>query len=425
MKPEAIVRVTRRTVGHLAARTAELDLAGVGDPRVGKVRWKVRDVLTACLVGMAAGSKGLGEVEDLTATLGRGARKQLGLWHRLPDTTARDLLCKFDPHQLRKLVHSSVRIARRRKQLALDLPISAVSMDGKGTSTWLFEPAHAKVKYAQRRGELATVRTVTSCWVSVPGRPCAGDYPIPLHTNEMGICVEAPGALRKANPGLAELIMVDAGACGLDNASAVVDRGLHYLMCLTANQPTLRAEAERRLARLSADQCAAHNADLDGSDVVERRVFIAEMDEHGWLDWTHLRTLVRIHVTRTNKTTDTVSTEDRYYISSLPAKRLQAEQWGELIRRRWSVENQNHNTFDTIFSEDERPWILLPHGMLVVMLLRRLCYNLLTLYRAVTLRSELRRSLPWKSLLRTVYNSLLLASQEAMASVRRRVLAVS
>ncbi len=70
MKPEAIVRVTRRTAGHLAARTAELDLDGVIDPRVGKVKLKVGEVLTACLVGMAAGSKGPGDVENLTATLG-------------------------------------------------------------------------------------------------------------------------------------------------------------------------------------------------------------------------------------------------------------------------------------------------------------------------------------------------------------------
>lgn len=424
MDSQAIVRVTRRTVGHLATRTAELGLDEVVDPRVGKVRWTVRDVLMACLVGMAAGCKGLGEVEQLTTTLGRGSRKHLRLWRRLPDTTARDLLCKLDPHQLRKLLHASVRHARRRKQLALELPISAVSMDGKGSSTWLFEPASATVKYAQRQGERATVRTVTSCWVSVAARPCLDAYPIPPATNEMGIFVDALDALLSAHPNLAELIMYDAGACGLDNASAVVERGLHYLMCLTAGQPTLRAEAERRLARLPADKCASYDVDIDGSHVVERRVFIAEVADQGWLDWTHLRTLVRIHVTRTHKTTGEQSIEDRYYVSSLPSERLPAAQWGELIRRRWSVENQNHNTFDTIFSEDERPWILQPQGMLVVMLVRRLCYNLLALYRAVTLRSERNRALPWKSLLRTVYNSLLLATQEAMAGVRRRVLAV-
>ena len=257
------------------------------------------------------------------------------------------------------------------------------------------------------------------------GRPCLDAYPIPPATHEMGIFVPAPGALLRAHPGLAELIMYDAGACGLDNASAIIERGMQSLMCLIAGQPTLRAEAERRLARLAADKCVAHDVDIDGSDVVERRVFIAELDKQGWQALTHLRTLLRVHVTRTHKTTGEVSTEDRSYVSSLPAKRLQGPQWGQLIRRRWSVENQNHNTFDTLFSEDERLWILQPQGMLIVMLLRRLCYNLLTLYRAVTLRSEHSRAVPSKSLLRTVYNSLLLATQEAMAGVRRRDRAVS
>ena len=281
MKSEAIVRVTRRTVGHLAARIAEIGLDSVADPRVGRVQWKVSGVLTGCVVGMAAGCKGLAEVEELTNTLGRGARKHLRLWRRLPDTTARDLLCKLDPHQLRRRLHASVGAARRRKQLALDLPISAVSMDGKGTSTWLLDPPDAKVKYAQRQGERATVRTVTSCWVSVPGRPCLDAYPIPPETSKRArrvrtcavephsIFVEALDALLKAHPGLCELIMYDAGACGLDNASAIIERGLDSVMCLTAGQPTLRAEAERRLAKVPADQCAAYEVDMDGSDVVE------------------------------------------------------------------------------------------------------------------------------------------------------------
>ncbi len=39
--------------------------------------------------------------------------------------------------------------------------------------------------------------------------------------------------------------------------------------------------------------------------------------------------------------------------------------------------------------EDEHPWIETdPQGMLVVMLLRRMGYSLLTPYRYVTLRSE-------------------------------------
>ena len=58
MESEANIRVTRRTVGHVAARLAEIGLDEVADPRVGKVKWKLRDVLTACLVSMDAGCKG-------------------------------------------------------------------------------------------------------------------------------------------------------------------------------------------------------------------------------------------------------------------------------------------------------------------------------------------------------------------------------
>jgi hypothetical protein len=424
MESNVNIRETRRTVGHIAARLAEIGLDEVADPRVGKVKWKLREVLTACLVGMAAGCRGLGEVEEVTATLGRGARKHLQLWRRLPDTTARDLLCKLDPNQLRMRLHASVRIAKRRKQLPLELPISAVSMDGKGTSTWLFDPTDAHDKYGQLQGERATVRTVTSCWVSVPGRPCLDAYPIPPATNEMGVFVEALDALRAAYPGLAELIMYDAGACSLENASAIIERDLDYLMCLTAGQPMLRAEGERLLANKPDDKCDGCSVDIDGSDVVERRLFFAALPQCGWLDWTHLRSIVRIHVTRTDKTTHVQSTENRYYISSLPHDRLMPDQWLALIRRRWSVENQNHNTFDTAFAEDERPWILEPRGMVIVMLLRRLCYNLLTLYRGVTLRSERKRSQSWRALLRTVFRSLLLATKEAMAGVRHRVSAV-
>ena len=132
--------------------------------------------------------------------------------------------------------------------------------------------------------------------------------------------------------------------------------------------------------------------------------------------------MVRIRCEREDKSNGTNSVpEDRYYFCSLPYADLSPKHWLELIRRRWSVENQNHNTFDTAFAEDDRPWIMQPHGMVVVMLLRRLTYNLLTLYRAVTLRAERNRTTSWPTLMRTVYKALLQASEEAMAGVRHRV----
>ncbi len=263
------------------------------------------------------------------------------------------------------------------------------------------------------------MRTVTSCLISVPSRPCLDAHPIPPKTNEMGVFVDVLDVLLCVYPKQFAMITYDAGACGLDNANAVVTRSLQYLFCLTANQPTLLQEAQRLLARKGPKKRVAESTDLDGSDVVVRRMYVAELP-NGWLDWSHLRTIVRICCAREDKSSGRKTVEDRYYISSLPRERLSSDDWLELIRRRWSVENQNHNTFDTAFTEDDRPWIMHPQGMLVVMLLRRLTYNLLTFYRAVTLRSERNRAIAWPTLMRTVYKALLQVSEEGMAGVRHR-----
>ena len=325
MKLESNLRVTRRTVGHIAARTAELGLDDVPDPRKGKTDWRLSTVLNACVVGMAAGCKGLGEVEDLTASPGRGSRKALGLWRRLPDTTARNPLCRLDPNRVRAVLHASVRSAQRRKQLNHDFPLRVASLDGKVTSTWLLDDSKAKVKFAQVQGDRAVVRTVTSCLLSVPGRPCLDAHPIPPKTSKrarevriravehQSVFVEALDALLLAYPGQLDMVTYDAGACGLDNAGAIVARRLHYLFCLTANQPTLLQEAQRLLARKGPEQCVAERTDLDGPDIVVRRMYVAELPD-GWLDWGHLRTVVRIRCEREDKSNGTNSVpEDRYY----------------------------------------------------------------------------------------------------------------
>jgi predicted transposase YbfD/YdcC len=101
-----------------------------------------------------------------------------------------------------------------------------------------------------------------------------------------------------------------------------------------------------------------------------------------------------------------VEQEDRYYLSSLPAEQLSPEQWLRVVRGHWGVENECHNTWDKIFREDDHPWFEAgqdaPQGALVVLLLRRIAYNLLTLFRSVTQRSDQNRQMPWKDLMRWV-----------------------
>jgi hypothetical protein len=74
-------------------------------------------------------------------------------------------------------------------------------------------------------------------------------------------------------------------------------------------------------------------------------------------------------------------TDERYLISSLPSVRLSADHWLLVARRHWGVET-SHQILDYAFEEDDHPWIeASPRAALVVAILRRIAYTMLTLFR--------------------------------------------
>jgi hypothetical protein len=80
-----------------------------------------------------------------------------------------------------------------------------------------------------------------------------------------------------------------------------------------------------------------------------------------------------------------------------------------------------HQVLDTAFLEDKRPWIRAdPNGMLVMMVLRRIAYTLLGLFRSVTQRSEEKRETAWRRLMRRVHNTMVGADERTVAGLRRR-----
>ena len=198
------------------------------------------------------------------------------------------------------------------------------------------------------------------------------------------------------------MLSYDAGACSLENAGIVVGKGLHYLFALNAAQPTLFAEAQRQLGGLS--QPVAVDEENRSGKHIERRLFITdEMSE--WLDWTHLRTVVRVQSVRVEDDGTETVLHDRYFLSSWPADKLKKEHWLFLVRAHWGVENNCHYTFDTVFAEDARPWINGDgQGALNVLILRRVAYTLLTLFRSVTQRSDEHRLMPWRTLVDAVHS---------------------
>jgi hypothetical protein len=101
--------------------------------------------------------------------------------------------------------------------------------------------------------------------------------------------------------------------------------------------------------------------------------------------------------------------------------RLTDKQWLRVVRQHWAVENHCHGTWDTAFEEDDRPWIKNePQGTLVVMLLRRMAFNMLALFRSVTQRSEERRRTPWRDIMRWMHHAVIGIQGHELASLRAR-----
>jgi len=107
-----------------------------------------------------------------------------------------------------------------------------------------------------------------------------------------------------------------------------------------------------------------------------------------------------------------VANDNRYFVSSLPRSRLTDAEWLLVVRRHWGVETA-HQLLDGAFAEDHHPWIEQnPRATVVVMVLRRIAYTLLALWRGVTLRSDEQRRRPWRDLMRDIWLCTVKATAE-------------
>ncbi len=341
----------------------------------------------------------------------------------------RNTMVKVSPREFRKALRRQTKAAHKRKAPMPDgFPFGVVAIDGKYTAIDGWDG-----RYSQRQSDTegaadyGLVRTINCSLVSSRAKVCIDSSPIPSRTNEMGQFKTVINALVSAykRTKLFAMVSADAGSCSEENGRHVKSKGLHYIFGLKGSQPTLQTEARAHLARRTAEQAVATTVDIRGRHEVTRRLYITS-EMGGFLDWTHLETTLRVESELVDiETGDVVPQKEedvnRYFISSLEIDKLTADQWLKLVRMHWGVENNCHNTWDTAFEEDTRTWITAsPKGALNIMLLRRIAYNMLALFRSVTQRSEENRGTPWKDILRWVYNTLIAANDADLAGLRQR-----
>jgi hypothetical protein len=207
-----------------------------------------------------------------------------------------------------------------------------------------------------------------------------------------------------------------------EEADHVRQKQLHYLFTLNEKQPTLVAEAARLLGSQPDTKAVAVSEERDRGGI-ERRTLFATTDMAGYHDWMHLAVVLRVRRQRWDAQGRVDLDHERYFITSLRYEALEPEQWLTLIRRYWgSVESGVHKALDVAFEEDEHPWIRQDdQGALNLLILRRMAYNLVALFRGRTQRSEERRGDPWKRVMELFHNALISATAEVVSGLRPRV----
>jgi hypothetical protein len=405
------MRRTRQVGGFISRYfTAQL-VKKVEDPRsLQGRRWKSNvPLLLATLVGLAAGCKGLGEVEELTEDMSSSTRKMLRIGRRVPDTTLRDFLCKLMPEMLEPLLWIVSYDAWRRRafQFISGFDFGILSLDGKYPSlTDVGDFKYLQVHHDEHGNPThGLVRAITVTLANAVGRPIIGTTAVPGTTNEMGAFQKALGDCVQVYGRLFRLVMYDAGAASVANADAVITAGKQYFFQIADPRWVMYKAVEdlmaSRIPNFSAREQVSKNA------YVIRHLTILPVSRlaKNAIMWSHTRTVLRVY-SETYKDGVMTGEKTRYFVTSEASDRFSPEKWLELVVLRWGVETC-HQILDGAFAEDDRPWIRSnAQGALAVMMLRRVVFTLMTLYRSVTQRSEENRLVPWRRLMERVKDAL-------------------
>lgn len=179
-------------------------------------------------------------------------------------------------------------------------------------------------------------------------------------------------------------------------AEQIVQGGGDYLLAVKGNHPALEGSLTKHLDEMILEKFAGvehvYHETTDGGHgrIDTRKVWATGRIE--WLggrsDWKGLLSVAIVESIRRQSGTDKVSTERRYFISSLPAD--SGERFARVIRNHWSIENAQHWSLDVAFNEDQSR-VRKDHGDQNLAVLRRITLGLLRRDKSVKLGAKNKR----------------------------------
>jgi predicted transposase YbfD/YdcC len=346
--------------------------ADLDDPRVQRTRLhNLLDIIGIALCAVLCGADSWVEI----AEYGQAKHDWLCQWLELPhgipshDTFAR-VFARLKPEALQQGFISLTRtlVTKMEKQVCIDGKYLCHSFDTAAGQ----DP-----------------RVMLNAWANAQ-RLVLASVPVDTKSNEIKAVPELLGLLDIAGC----IVTLDAMGCQTAIARQIVEQEGEYVLALKGNQQNTHAET-RLLFEWAKQQ---HFADLshdyyEQTDYGHARLEVRRCwttDDIAWLDptgkWVGLRSLALVEATR--QVGETTTTEQRYYLSSLPSN---AQRILQATRDHWGIENRLHWVLDIAFDEDACR-IRKDNAPANFALLRQLALNLLRQEKTLKTGLKVKRS---------------------------------
>jgi predicted transposase YbfD/YdcC len=352
-----------------AAPPSVLDyFADLPDPRRDNEnrRHKLIDIIAIAILATICGAEHFTEMEEWGEANEDWLRSFLELPNGIPShDTFGDVFAKLDPAEFQQRFISWVEAIRTLTDGEV------IAFDGK------------TLRRSHHRGAGKGPIHLVSAWAR-RNRLTLGQGKVDGKSNEITAIPELLRLLHLKGC----IVTIDAMGTQKEIAALICERGADYVLALKDNQPNLKAEVEglfeAECAAQKAEQKSQQQSSTKAADVFEtnesghgreetRRVYSLGAPE--WLyqkeQWSHLSSLIMVEARR--ELNDRVSTERRYYISSLAPD---AKRAAEAVRGHWGIENSSHWILDVAFGEDDSR-VRVGHAPENLALVRKLTHNLL------------------------------------------------
>lgn len=399
-----------------------------------KCKHRMPSLLWATVLSLAAGRKSSRGAEFQTERMRGWARGLVP--ERISDTTLQMRVRRFDDSYLSRQLEMQIRHMQRDKLLEpATVPLGVATIDGKNLATLDHSAGgraherssdndkwHRKGASGDEAYWLVPVlrATLTSAWC----KPCILQEPLPPGVGEAAHFPSAVRQLERAygRSGLIEVIDGDAGLCSLENANYVHDSGYMYVFGLKGNQPLLHQAAQvvlyKRMNEYEPEAVTPWEP-RDGKRI--RRLLWRSPEIRGFETsvgaWEHIEQVWLVRQ-ETRDTAGNIQIEDRFFITSIPWRRLTPSQIVAVVRGHWGVENDTFNSLDVQWREDHGPWSTKDNAVWALGVLRLMAYNIAQLLRRRHLckrRADGTRATPvaWSELFEYVREALRLTAMTA------------